>query len=181
MVVSDRWAGSDRNFYSRNCKCIGIFWKKGKYQCDSGRKYLVDAKGQTRADRTATVTKITIHYNQGIQKSITWAQQNGITDNWKGDAWGDVSNFSYNNQIVGRESGVKKKTTTWNCASGWWWWCNGVGDIFLTHCGTLSRCTHLLTPGDRHVTKLRSSQMAFLNLLLWFDVLHSHMILIQKS
>lgn len=110
MVVSDRWAGSDRNFYSRNCKCIGIFWKKGKYQCDSGGKYLVDAKGQTRADRTATVTKITIHYNQRIQKSITWAQQNGITDNWKGDAWGDVSNFSYNNQIVGRESGVKKKT-----------------------------------------------------------------------
>lgn len=40
---------------------------------------------------------------------MTWAQQNGITDNWKGDAWGDVSNFSYNNQIVGRESGVKKK------------------------------------------------------------------------
>ncbi len=22
--------------------------------------------------------------------------------------------------------------------SGWWWWCNGVGDIFLAHFGTLS-------------------------------------------
>ncbi len=45
-------------------------------------------------------------------------------------------------QMVGSEFGVKNmKAWILPCLSGsgcCWWWCNGVGDIFLAHFGSLS-------------------------------------------
>ncbi len=56
--------------------------------------------------------------------------------------WSDESWFLLLHSDVGSELGVKnmKAWIILPClnGSGWWWWCNGVGDIFLAHFGSLS-------------------------------------------
>ncbi len=57
-------------------------------------------------------------------------------------AWSDESRFLLRHSDVGSEFGVKNMKA-WIIlpglnGSGCWCWCNGVGDIFLAHFGSLS-------------------------------------------
>ncbi len=124
--------------------------------------------------------------------------QNWTIEDCRNVAWSDESRFLLQHSDVGSEFGVKnmKAWIILPClsGSGWWWWCNGVGDIFLTHFGSISTnwasfkhhslpeycccpCPSLYDYSvhifwctssriTHHVTKLRSSQTGFLNMTM---------------
>ncbi len=76
------------------------------------------------------------------RKQFTQDHQNWTIEDWKNVAWSDESRSLLQHSDVGSEFGVKnmKAWIILPClnGSGWWWWCNGVGDIFLAHFGSLS-------------------------------------------
>jgi len=61
----------------------------------------------------------------------------------KNVAWSDESRYllrhSDDRVRIWRKEGILPFMSRLN-GSGWWWWCNGVGDIFLAHFGSL--CTN---------------------------------------
>ncbi len=75
-------------------------------------------------------------------KNRKQAHQSWTIEDWKNVAWSDESRFLLQHSDVGSEFGVKtwKHGSILPClnGSGWCWWCDGVGDIFLAHFGSLS-------------------------------------------
>ncbi len=80
--------------------------------------------------------------NRTRRIQFTQDQQNRTIEDCKNVAWSDESWFLLQHSDVGSEFGVKnmKAWIILPClnGSGCWWWCNGVGDIFLAHFGSLS-------------------------------------------
>ncbi len=80
------------------------------------------------------------NWKQRLQ--FTQTHQNWTIEDWKNVTWSDESRFLLLHSDVGSEFSVKNMKAWIHPAclngSGCWWWCNGVGDIFLAHFGSLS-------------------------------------------
>ncbi len=80
--------------------------------------------------------------NSTRRLQFTQTHQNWTIEDCKNVAWSDESLFLLQHSDVGSVFGVKnmKAWIILPClnGSGWWWGCNGVGDVFLAHFGSLS-------------------------------------------
>ncbi len=78
--------------------------------------------------------------NSTRRTQFTQTPQNWTIEDCKNVAWSDESGFLLHSD-VGSEFSLKymKAWIILPClnGSGWLWWCNGVGDIFLAHFGSL--------------------------------------------